>query len=149
MCGRSPLGIELAQEQVAALLFVGLPDGACRQLERVQGAQEAAVGLVAPADVARAAPAGGAQRVEAAVVAHPGEGVALDGVLGQLGQVGPGLQAAGSRAATAATASRRRSGGRDRAASRAAATSGVSGSRTVSGLPEVNWTECSGVIGPC
>ena len=28
------------------------------------------------------------------MVAHPGEGVALDGVLGQLGQVRPGLQAA-------------------------------------------------------
>ena len=55
----------------------------------------------------------------------------------------------GSCAATAATASRRRSGGRDRAASSAAASSGASGSRTVSGLPEVKWTACSGVTGPC
>src|SRR5271165_4083149 len=55
----------------------------------------------------------------------------------------------GSCAATAATAARRWSGGRDRAASRAAASSGARGSRTVSGLPEVNWTECSGVTSPC
>src|SRR3984885_14353319 len=55
----------------------------------------------------------------------------------------------GSRAATTATACRRWSTGRDRAASSAAANSGSIGSRTVSGLPEVNWTTCSGVTWPC
>src|SRR6202453_4183739 len=55
----------------------------------------------------------------------------------------------GSRAPTASTAGRRWPAGRARAASRAAANSGSSGSRTVSGLPEVNWTACSGVTRPC
>ena len=63
--------------------------GPAQGLER---AEEAAVGLVAPADIARAAPARRPQRVEAPVVADAGVGVRLDVVLGQLGQRGPGLQ---------------------------------------------------------
>ena len=59
-----------------------------------EGPQETSVGLVAPADIARATPARRPQRIEPPVVAHPGEGVTLDGVLGQLGQVRPRLQAA-------------------------------------------------------
>ena len=47
------------------------------QLEGVEGAQEAAVRLVAPAHVARATPACRPQRVEAAVIADSGVGVGL------------------------------------------------------------------------
>src|SRR5688572_14602509 len=64
-----PLGVELVEEGVAPLLLVRLADDGSHPAEAVEGPQEAAVGLVAPPDVARAAPSVGAQRVEAAVVA--------------------------------------------------------------------------------
>ncbi len=55
-----PLRVELAQEQVAALLLVGLPDGAGREPQRIERAEEPPVRLVAPAHVPRATPARGA-----------------------------------------------------------------------------------------
>ena len=115
-----------------------------RPFQGVQRAQEPPVRLVAPADVARAAPAGGPQRVEPAVIADPGEGVPVDRVGRDLGQVGPGLQAAaGPRpprpppppGAGPAGGTGPRRGRRPAPVS--------SGSRTVSGLPDVN---CDGVL---
>ena len=55
---RWPVGVELAEELGAALGFVGLADGLGRAAKAVERAEEAAVGLVAPADIARAPPAG-------------------------------------------------------------------------------------------
>src|ERR1700689_1701160 len=46
-----------------------------------------------PAHVTGPPPTGGSQGVETTVVAHPGEGVAVDRGIGQFGQGGPGLKA--------------------------------------------------------
>ena len=113
----------------------------CRsRLERMEGTQEAPIRNMTPADVARAPPPGGPQGVEPAVIADPGEGVLIDGGLGQFGQSGPGLKAAGVAAATAETAARS-AGGRAIGGPSASSTSALIGPSTVSGLPLVNWTE--------
>lgn len=83
----------MAQEEVAANFLVDLADRSRRQLQHVQRTEKAAIGLIPPTHVARAPPAGGSQRIEPAVVAHPSEGIPIDGIVGQLGQVRPGLQA--------------------------------------------------------
>src|SRR5437763_276098 len=67
--GRRPVRVELAEELGAAFGFVGLADGLGHAPQTVEGAQEAAVGLVPPADVARPSPPGLAKAIEAAVVA--------------------------------------------------------------------------------
>ena len=61
----------------------------------VEGAQESPIRLMAPADIARTPPPGGPQGVEPAVIADPGEGVSIDGHLGQFRQGGPRLKATG------------------------------------------------------
>src|SRR3954471_18488567 len=63
-----PVGVELVQELVAALGFVGLADALGHGPEPVEGAQEAAVGGMAPPHVAAAPPARRPQCIEAAVV---------------------------------------------------------------------------------
>ena len=83
------------EEQGAALLLVDLTDRRGGAPQRLEGPQEAAVGLVAPADIARAPPTGAAEGVETAVVADPGVGVGLDVIAGQLRQPGPGVEEAG------------------------------------------------------
>ena len=152
MCGlggraaqRLPFGVELAQEEVTALLLVGLPDGARGQLA-ARGGTAGSLGW------ARGASARSPSRASRRPAARRGRGGSPPGRRrsARWGRSASSARSAqawrqrGSRAATAATASRRRSGGRDRAASRAAASSGASGSRTVSGLPEVNWTAVLG-----
>ena len=84
------------------------------------------------------------------MVADPGEGVPIDRSLGQLGQGGPGLEATGVRGGNG------RDGGpalgrgeRRRAARSASSSSALIGSSTVSGLPLVNWTECSVAMASC
>src|SRR4051812_29842590 len=69
---RVPLGARVAQELVAALLLVVLPDATGRGREGGQRAQEAAVRLVLPRHRAVPLPAVAAQQVEAAVVADAG-----------------------------------------------------------------------------
>jgi|SRR6266508_1434544 len=91
LCRRGRGGV--AQERRAALGLVGLADRAGCLAERGQAAQEPAVRLVLPRHRAVALPAVTAQRVEAAVVAGPGVGVALDRAAVRergLGQGGPG-----------------------------------------------------------
>jgi hypothetical protein len=90
---RAPLGIELAQEEFAPVLLVGLPEFARRPTERVERAKESPIGLMAPSHVARAPPTCGAQRIESAVVAHPGVRVALHRIVRQFCQCCPGLEA--------------------------------------------------------
>src|SRR5690242_17251812 len=81
-----PVGFELVEELVAPLRFVGLADRLGRRAQPVERAQEAAVLLVAPADVARTAPAGLAQLVEPAVVADAEARVRLDVVARELAE---------------------------------------------------------------
>src|SRR5205085_8429916 len=90
--GGWPLRVELAEELGAAFGFVGLADGLGHTPQAVEGAQEAAVGLVPPADVARPPPPGLAQAVEAAMVADAEVGVGLDVVPAELAQLRPGLE---------------------------------------------------------
>src|SRR5680860_90341 len=90
-----PARLELVQELGAALLLVGLVDGGRRTAQAVEGAQEAAVGLVAPAHVAGASPARLAQAVEAAVVADAEARVPLDVVAGELAEACPPVEEAG------------------------------------------------------
>ena len=80
-----------------------------------------------PAHVARAPPAVGPQRVEAAVVADPVVRVALDVVAADVAELGPGVEEAGVPAATAASASRRAAGSAARASARACSRVGVGG----------------------
>ena len=75
----APFRIELAQEQGTPFGLRLLPDGGRRGPQGIQGAQEAPVGIVGPADVARAPPPGAEQGVQAAVAAKlrgamPGSG---------------------------------------------------------------------------
>lgn len=85
-------GIELGQEEGAPVGLVGLADGSGLTLETLQRPEEAPVGLVLPADVARASPAGATEAVEAAVVAGPEAGIGLDVVTSQLTELGPGVE---------------------------------------------------------
>src|SRR5436190_23822770 len=87
-----PLRVELAEELGAAVSLVVLADGVGGAPEPVQRAEEAAVGLVAPAHVARPSPARLAEAVEAAVVADAEIGVGLDVVPAEFAQPGPGFQ---------------------------------------------------------
>src|SRR5437870_1891486 len=93
--GGRPVGVELAEEEGAALGFVVLTDGGRRAAKAVERAEEAAVGLVAPADVARPPPARLPQAVEAAVIPDTEAGVGLDVVTRQLTEARPGVQRAG------------------------------------------------------
>src|SRR5690606_27017958 len=85
-----PVGVELAEEQGAALGFVGLADGLGRRAQAVERAQEPAILLVAPADVAGSPPPARPQAVEAPVVADPEVRVALDVVASERAEPGPG-----------------------------------------------------------
>lgn len=87
-----PVGIELVEELVAASRFVRLADGRRLLPESVEGAQESAVGLVAPADVAGAAPTVLAEQVEAPVVTNPIGGIRLHPVAGVRAELGPGVE---------------------------------------------------------
>src|SRR6185437_12664205 len=58
------LGVAVVEEGAAALRLVGLADGGRGPAERVQAAQETAVGLVRPRHRAVALPAVAAQRVQ-------------------------------------------------------------------------------------
>src|SRR5262249_32523773 len=74
----APLGVELAEEQRAALCFGLLADCGRRGAQGLQSPQEAAVGVVLPPHVARPAPSGGSQGVQTAVISDTGVGVGLD-----------------------------------------------------------------------
>ena len=128
--------------QRAALLLVVLADGAGRGAQCLEGAQEPTVGLFTPAHIARAPPARRAQGVEAPVIADPGERVALDLVVAQLGQGRPRVEAAGPARRHRPHASTALPRGRARASASAAASSGSSGARTVSGDAVVKRTSC-------
>src|SRR5690606_8549576 len=85
-------GAAVAQELLAALGLVVLADRGGGAAERVEGAQEAAVGLVLPRDGAVALPAGAAELVEPAVVTGAREGVRVDDAAvgeGAVGELGP------------------------------------------------------------
>src|SRR4051812_8411929 len=73
-----PIRVELVDELVAPLRLVGLADRLGRAAQTFERAQEAAVLLVLPADVAGAAPTGLAETVEATVVADAETRVRLD-----------------------------------------------------------------------
>ena len=67
------------EELLDPVHFLSLADRGCGTAQGVERAQETAVGLVLPRNRAGAAPAGAAERVQAAVVAHPGVRVGLHG----------------------------------------------------------------------
>src|SRR3954462_2240165 len=90
-----PVGGELAGELGAAFGFVVFADGGGGAAQAVEGAQEAAVGLVAPADITGAPPTRLAQSVEAAVVADAEVGVGLDVVARHLAEEGPRFERPG------------------------------------------------------
>jgi probable phosphomutase (TIGR03848 family) len=87
-----PVGLELIEELGAALRFVDLVDCSRAGAQPVEGAQEATVGLVGPAHVARAAPPRLAQPIEPAVVTDAVTGVRLDVVARELAQARPGVE---------------------------------------------------------
>lgn len=82
------------QEVCDARGLVVLADAVRRLSEREEGREEAAVGQVGHRNRALAAPTCSAKRVQPAVVAHPSEGVAGDGVAsrGAIGQFRSGQQ---------------------------------------------------------
>src|SRR5205807_4465880 len=88
----APVGVELAQEELAPLLLVGLADAAGHAGQPGEAAKEAAVGRMAPPHVPRSPPSRPPQRVQAPVVPDAEVGVGLDVVAGQLAQPGPALQ---------------------------------------------------------
>src|SRR5690606_40755736 len=89
--GGWPGGVELAEEQRAALLLVAFADQARGAPQSVEGPQEPAVLRVLPPHVARAAPAALAQPVEPPVVADAVGGVRLDGVAPEVTQTRPAV----------------------------------------------------------
>ena len=131
-----PAGVELGQELRAALGLVGLADGLGGTAQAVEGAEEAGVLRVGPADVAGAPPAVGPQAVEAPVVADPVGGVGLDPSRAPSPSAAHACRQRGWSATTAATARRRSSSsGRSAAARSRSSASAGSGSSTVSGGP--------------
>ena len=79
----------MSEEQRDALGFIALTD-VCRHLaEAAQTTKEATVRGIGPPHVAGAAPTIGAQRVEAAVVAHPVGRVSLDRIAAVVAQCAP------------------------------------------------------------
>jgi hypothetical protein len=92
---RVPLGVKLAKEQLAPLLLRSFADGSRRRAKSVEGAQEAPVGLVAPAHVPRTPPSGAAQGVQTPVITNAGVSVRFDVVAGGPGQPGPAIEIGG------------------------------------------------------
>ena len=92
------VGVELEKKTTAAHGFVLFAKRRGCAQERMQRAQETAVGRPRPADHARASPPLAAQPVEPTVVAHAREGVRRHGVAvcqAHLAQPGPGIQQGG------------------------------------------------------
>src|SRR3954452_3098539 len=76
--GAAPVGVELFEEQGAAVGLVGFADAGRHHAQPIERAQEPAIRLVPPPHVPRPAPTGAAQRVEATVVPDAVIGVGLD-----------------------------------------------------------------------
>lgn len=89
---RWPLRIELSQEQGAPPCFGLLAQGLRGRAQGVERSQEPAVRFVDPTHVSGAAPTGGPQGVEAAVITDPRVRVRLDIVTGQPAEFGPTIQ---------------------------------------------------------
>src|SRR5690606_30040298 len=85
-----PRGIELAEERRHPLDLVVLADLGGGSGQPGEGAKDATVGLVLPADITAAAPAVGAQRVEAPVIADPIGRVPLDRIAPERAERSPG-----------------------------------------------------------
>ena len=82
-----------AQEVFDARGFFAFADRTGGTAERVERAEESAVDFVRVRDRAGAAPSGGAQGVESAVVADAGVGIGVDEtalMVGLIGEFGPG-----------------------------------------------------------
>ena len=97
MCPPSPVGgntagVELLHEHRDPFGLVALTDGRCHLLQAAQAAQEPAIGLVGPTDVAGAPPAIGSEGIEPAVVTDTKRGVPLDLVATEAAERGPGVQ---------------------------------------------------------
>src|SRR5260370_35151805 len=86
---RAPLRVELVEELCAPLLLVVLADRAGGGAQPVERPEEALIGRVPPPHVARAAPTGLAEPVEAPVAADPEAGVRLDLLAGELPEAAP------------------------------------------------------------
>src|SRR4051812_8354740 len=87
-----PGRVQLEQELRTAGFLVGLADRRGGRAQAVEGPQEAPVGLVLPADVAAAAPAGLAELVEPSVVPDPEARVRVDRVLRELAEASPAVE---------------------------------------------------------
>src|SRR4029079_3461003 len=92
--GRSRLardtgGVELQYEHRDAVGLVGLSDCCGHLLQPTEATKEAAVRVVRPADVARAAPLACSSRIESAVIAHAIGGIALDVVASHAAECRP------------------------------------------------------------
>ena len=134
---RGPRRVELPEEVGAPLGLVVLADLGGRALQPGQGPEEPAVARVLPPHVAAAPPPVGAQRVEAAVVAHPVGGVAARSRRGRRRRGAPSPSSdRGAAATTSARAARRSSPVRSRAAASASRTPRGSSAITVSGGPD-------------
>ena len=133
---RRPRRVELAEEQRAALgCSSSSPIAAGGRSRPASARRKPAVVVVRPAHVAAPPPAVGPQAVEATVVADPERGVALDVVAAELAEPGPAVE---ERGASGPRPRRPRRAVARRPARRAPPTASAgSGSRTVSGGPEV------------
>ena len=96
MPGRSVSGnpgrVELQQERVTALGFVGLADLGGHHPETTQRPQEPTVGGLGPADVTAPPPSVGSQCVESTVISDPIGGVPLDDVTSEIAEFGPPVE---------------------------------------------------------
>src|SRR4051812_25167053 len=89
-----PGRVQLEQELRTAGFLVGLADRRGGGAQAVERPQEAPVGLVLPADVSAAAPAGLTELVESTVVPDPEACVRVDRVLRELTEPGPPVEEA-------------------------------------------------------
>src|SRR5450759_511335 len=90
-----PVRLELVEEREAPVGLVGLADRGGDPAEPGEGPEEPPVGRVHPPDVARPAPAGPPEPVEAPVVADPIAGVRLDVVVCRVAEASPSVQERG------------------------------------------------------
>ena len=83
------------QKQGAPFLLLGLADCPGAFAQSLEGTKETFVGLVPPAHITRAPPAGGAQSIKSPVISDPGIGIGLHVVIGELGKRRPRLEVTG------------------------------------------------------
>lgn len=86
---RVPRWIQLGAKQLTPFGFGGFTDGSGHLGEAGQTAQEPTIGGRSPTHIPRPTPAVGPQRIQAAVIANPVVGVALESFTTEIAEFGP------------------------------------------------------------